>query len=486
MPDRPNVVFIMTDQWRGDCLGCYGHPVVETPHLDQLALQGTRFTQAYTATPSCIAARAGLFTGMCQRNHGRVGYRDGVPWNYEHTLAGEMAAGGYHTQAVGKMHVHPARNLMGFHNVVLHDGYLHFERKAHKNYDLVDDYMPWLRQKVGGDADMILHGLNCNSWVARPWPYHEEVHPTTYVTTMAIDFLRRRDPTKPFFLFVSYHRPHPPLDPPQAYFDQYIDQEFPPVPMGDWADQQAQMKGVDGSYGLGFMGERQLHRARAAYYAQLTHIDHQVGRLIEYLLEHDVLKDTMFVFTSDHGELLGDHNLFRKVLPYDGSARIPLIVTPPANWQCKRGSVSSAVVELRDIMPTILDACGVEIPDTVDGQSLLPLARGEQVEWREYLHGEHSAGTLSNHWITDGKHKYIWFSQTGREQFFDLANDPQELHDRIDDADFEPQIQRCRQWLIEELTGREEGYTDGQRLITGRPVKQVLDAAAAQQAVRGP
>lgn len=485
MADRPNVVLIMTDQWRGDCLGCAGHPVVETPHLDQLAVQGVRFTQAYTATPSCIAARAGLFTGMSQRNHGRVGYKDGVPWTYERTLAGEMAAAGYHTQAVGKMHVHPARNLMGFHNVVLHDGYMHYERKANKNYDLVDDYMPWLRMKIGADADMILHGINCNSWVARPWPYAEDVHPTTYVTTMGIDFLRRRDPTRPFFLYLSYHRPHPPLDPPQVYFDQYINQEFPPVPMGDWADQQAQMKGVDGSLGLGFMGQRQLHRARAAYYAQITHIDHQVGRLIEYLLEHDQLNNTMFIFTSDHGELLGDHNLFRKVLPYDGSARIPLIVTPPPSWQCKRGSSVDAVVELRDIMPTILEACGATIPDTVDGQSVLPLCRGEPAEWRTYLHGEHAGGAISNHWITDGKGKYIWFSQTGREQFFDLASDPQELEDLIDDAASQERIAQFRQWLIEELTGREEGFTDGQKLIPGRPVKPVLEKPTVQPVVRG-
>ncbi len=191
MPDRPNVVFVMCDQLRGDALGCYGHPVVETPHLDQLAHQGVRFSRTYTATPSCIPARAGLLTGMCQRNHGRVGYKDGVPWNYEHTLAGEMAAAGYHTQAVGKMHVYPARNLMGFHNVVLHDGYLHFEHKAAHNYALVDDYTPWLRSKIGSDADMILHGMNANSWVARPWHYSEDVHPTTWATTMAIDFLRR-------------------------------------------------------------------------------------------------------------------------------------------------------------------------------------------------------------------------------------------------------------------------------------------------------
>lgn len=475
MPNRPNIVFLIADQWRGDALGCAGHPIVETPHLDQMAERGVRFSQAYCSVPSCIAARAGLLTGMGQRNHGRVGYKDGVPWTYRHTLAGEMSAAGYHTQAVGKMHVHPARNLVGFHNVVLCDGYLHAERRQARNYDLVDDYMPWLRQRVGADADVILHGLNCNSWVARPWPYHEDVHPSTYVTTMAVDFLRRRDPTKPFFLFASYHRPHPPLDPPQAFFDQYIGQQFPPVPMGDWADREARMKGVDGDLGLGFMGERQLHRARAAYYAQMTHIDHQVGRLYEYLAEHEVMNNTMFVFASDHGELLGDHNLFRKSLPYDGSIRVPLIIAPPPGWTCNRGSNCDTVVELRDIMPTILEACGAAIPNTVDGQSLLPLTRGEPVAWRPYLHGEHAAGERSNHWITDGRAKFIWFSQTGREQFFDLVADPQELRDLIQEPSAKPNIQQFRRWLIEELTGREEGYTDGQQLITGRPPKAVLE-----------
>jgi len=473
MSDRPNVVFVMCDQFRGDCLGAAGHPVVETPHLDQLAYQGVRFSQAYTAVPSCIAARAGLLTGMSPRSHGRVGYRDGVTWRYEHTLPGEMAKAGYHTQAVGKMHVYPARNLCGFHNVVLHDGYLHFERKAVKNYDLVDDYMVWLRQKVGSDADLILHGMNANSWVARPWHYDESVHPTTWATTQAIDFLRRRDPTKPFFLFLSYVRPHPPFDPPKVYFDQYITQEFPPVPMGDWADREAKMRLVDGP--VGFMGERQLHRARAAYYAQITHIDHQIGRLLEYLIEHDVLKNTLFVFTSDHGELLGDHNLFRKALPYNGSARVPLLITPPADWSCRRGSVVDAVVELRDIMPTILDACGVKIPETVEGMSLLGLCRGEADRWREYIHGEHSAGPQSNHYITDGRVKYVWFSQDGREQFFDLRNDPQELHNLINDPAVQADVERCRKWLIQELQGREEGYTDGKKLIPGRPPKSVLD-----------
>ena len=114
----------------------------------------------------------------------------------------------------------------------------------------------------------------------------------------------------------------------------------------------------------------------------------------------------------------------------------------------------------------------------MDGQSVLPLCRGEPAEWRTYLHGEHTGAQTSNHWITDGKSKYVWFSQTGREQFFHLASDPQELQDLIDDPGSQQQIQRFRQWLIEELTGREEGFTDGARLIAGRPVTPVLERTA--------
>ena len=128
MQERPNIVLLMTDQMRGDCLGIAGHPDVKTPYLDSLADMGTLYTNAYSACPTCVPARATLHTGMSQRHTGRVGYEDGVRWDYEHTLAGELSKAGYYTQCVGKMHVHPLRNYLGFHNVRLHDGYLHAYR----------------------------------------------------------------------------------------------------------------------------------------------------------------------------------------------------------------------------------------------------------------------------------------------------------------------------------------------------------------------
>ena len=458
---------------RGDCLGILGHPIVETPHLDTIAHRGVMFSNAYSAVPSCIAARATIMTGLSQHTHGRLGYQDRVAWNYEHYLAGEFANAGYHTQCVGKMHVHPARSLCGFHNISLHDGYLHTYRsnksEASESWFNTDDYLPWLREKLGHDGDIIDTGLDCNSWVARPWIYPEHLHPTNWVVDRSIDFLRKRDPEKPFFHMMSFVRPHSPLDPPQYYYDMYINEDMPAPVMGDWAIKDD----VDGD-GLVYNGYRgkiknkTLNRARAAYYGSITHIDHQIGRFLQAMFDADVLKDTIILFTSDHGDMLGDHNWFRKSLPYEGSASIPFIVYDPGNLlSLKSGSIVDKIVELRDILPSLLDAAGLEIPDVIEGKSIMPLARGENILWREYLHGEHAFDKDSNHYIVTEDDKYIWFSQTGVEQYFNLIEDPKELHNGIKDEIYKERIVYLREILIKELEGREEGYSDGQELKVG-------------------
>jgi len=140
--ERPNVILIYVDQWRGDCLGIDEHQVVETPYLDQLALGGVRFQRAYSATPSCVPARAALLTGLGQASTGRIGYKDGVPWDYPVTIASEFTCHGYQTESIGKMHVYPERSQMGFHHGRLHDGFLHVARDTHPHIDEVDDYVP--------------------------------------------------------------------------------------------------------------------------------------------------------------------------------------------------------------------------------------------------------------------------------------------------------------------------------------------------------
>jgi arylsulfatase len=474
MAKQPNIVLICVDQWRGDALGAEGHRVIDTPYLDQLASAGVRCRRAYAATPSCIPARAALYTGLSQRTHGRVGYRDGVPWNYPCTVAGEFAKGGYQTQAVGKMHVHPARSLMGFHHVDLHDGFMHFERDRSRDVERVDDYLPWLRQRAGHDQDYFDHGVNCNSYTPRPWDKDEYLHPTNWVVHRSIDFLRRRDTTKPFFLFASFHRPHPPLDPPAWAYEQYLAEDIPEPVIGDWAEALTEPRRNDGQPNQTpkRWPKAKIDRARAAYYGHLTHIDHQLNRLFEVLNEFGELNNTWICFVSDHGDMLGDHYMYAKAVPYEGSARVPLILKGPNGAQINRGSTIDQPIELRDVMPTLLDCAGLPIPDQVEGRSILPLARGESTDWRATLHGEHVWAGESNHYITDGRWKYIWYSGSGIEQLFDLQDDPQELHDLS--AAQTDQTQRLRQCLIDELAGREEGFVADGQLVTGCPVDPVL------------
>lgn len=471
-----NIVLIVADQWRADCLGVEGHPAVSTPHLDALARHGWRFTRAYSSCPSCIAARAGLMTGLSPRRHGYVGYCEGVPWRYPTTLAGTLSAAGYHTRCVGKMHVHPHRNLLGYHHVVLHDGYTHYQRRASEDWSRFDDYLPWLRSKLGDSAaDYADTGLGCNGYAVRPWPHDDALHPMAWVTSEAMGFLQRRDPTRPFFLTVSYHRPHPPLDPPRDHLERFRGVPVPEPYIGDWATHSLPVsRGLDSPVPT---RSDEIALARRGYYAQIAFLDEQINRLTMALYEQGVLDRTAIVFTSDHGEMLYDHNLVAKTVPFEGSARIPLIVRmPSAEWwsdASPAGSTVDSLVELRDILPTCCELARVAPPEGLDGRSVLPLMRGEVEGWRSELHGEHVAGAeWSNQWLTDGREKYAWFPQTGRELLFDLAEDPLELHDLAPERPRRLADWRAR--LAEALRGRPEGFVEGDRLVVGRPQAATL------------
>jgi len=466
----------MTDQMRGDCMGIAGHKHVQTPYLDSLAVTGDYFPNAYTACPSCIAARASLMTGLDPRHTGRVGYQDGVAWKYPVTLAGELKKAGYYTKCVGKMHVHPLRNSLGFDHVDLHDGNLNYYRRPEtpycENQAVADDYFYWLKSQLGADADVTDTGVECNSWVSRPWPYEEKYHPTNWVAAGAVDFLRKRDRDKPFFLYASFVRPHPPFDAPGCYFDLYRDLPLTPPPEDDWS--KAPLTGTrgrkfDGSDGI---ADPELQRqAQIGYYACITHLDHQIGRILMALDREGCADNTIILFASDHGELLGDHHSYRKIQPHQGSARVPLIFRLPGGH---RGVIHQGVAGLQDIMPTLIQLAGGEVRG-LDGISLLPKLTDTQGREREYLHGEHSGGSIGNQYIVTEKDKYIWYMESGREQYFDLLEDPEECRNRIGDPSKQARIDALRKILITELSGREEGYTDGARLIPGRPQKAVLE-----------
>lgn len=477
----PNIVLIQVDQWRADCLSIDGHPVVHTPTLDKIASGGVRFSRAYASCPTCIPSRASLLTGLSPERHGRVGYQDGVPWIYPTSIGREFTKNGYRTHVVGKMHVYPEREKLGFETVELHDGFLHFARDRTHHPAWEDDYLDWLKKETGReDADYFEHGVNCNSIVARPWDKEERLHPTNWVVARGVDFLRKQQEQKsdrPFFLYLSFHRPHPPYDPPAWALERYARADMPPVPVGDWVDLLAEFDNTASPEAFRAKYRPDILRwARAGYYGHMSHIDLQINRLEETLQECGFGNDTWILFTSDHGEMLGDHHLYRKGYGYEGSARVPLILRPPKGTSFPKGKVCDTVVEMRDILPTLLECAGLPPAEDIDGKSFLPLARGHStMQLRPWLHGEHLIFGGSMHWLTDGHEKYIWYSHNGLEQLFDLQTDPNELVDLVRRQGETDRLGRWREILAAELRDREEGFVGPEgELVAGRPVRAVL------------
>ncbi|MFQ5810851.1 MAG: sulfatase-like hydrolase/transferase, partial [Armatimonadota bacterium] len=281
-----------------------------------------------------------------------------------------------------------------------------------------------------------------------------------------LDQIRRRDPTRPIFVWCSHLRPHSPYDPPQFFWDMYIDRELPEIPIGDWAAKHdIPNPGLEITAWHGRLTPEQDHRGRVGYMGCVTHLDYELGRLMDELRRMGVLDNTLIIFTSDHGDMMGDHHLHRKTYAYEGSARIPMLIRYPRGLDMPSGAFEQ-VVGLQDVMPTILEATGTSIPGSVTGGSMLAAIRGEQ--WREFFHGEHSpCYTVEEamQFLTDGREKYIYFPATGEEQFFDLASDRQELHDLAKDPAYAARVATWRQRLIDLLGERADGFSDGEKLL---------------------
>lgn len=462
---QPNILLIMTDQQRGDCLSMEDHPVVLTPNMDSIAGQGVRFSKCYSSCPVCIPARRSLMSGQFPATHGLTG-NYAVEWDGTFSLPAVLRRAGYHTYLAGRdMHQHPVRKRYGFdHMVVMSD----YSRWLNRNIP-VDTYAP-----LGVNGNYYDSGVMNNDWTARSWHYDEMLHQTNWTVNEALKFLQTRDPSCPYFLTVSFLAPHPPLVPPAFYMERYLRQELPQPDIGDWAEPPengGKGGGVD-SKRVHLTGEL-LHSCRAAYYGMINHVDDQIRRLLHRTSGMDP-DNTIILFTSDHGEMLGDHYLWWKGASYESAARVPLLIRTPKRYGLEQGLVVDKPVCLEDIMPTLLDLVGADIPDTVEGRSLLPLMRREDVAWRPYVHIEHGEGgsleaSRVHHSLTDGKEKYIWFAKSGAEQFFDLTTDPRECRNLAQDPAAKERVDSWRERMIEQLKDRPEQFTDGKRLIPGRP-----------------
>ena len=299
----------------------------------------------------------------------------------------------------------------------------------------------------------------------------EFLHPSNWTVNESIKFLQKKDPSKPFFLKMSFARPHSPYDPPKWYYDHYENKALPEPSIGDWADiHEVWGDGKNPDAWHGSVTDEKVMQGRAGYYGSIHHLDHQIGRLIAYMQQNmgSEFKNTMFIFTSDHGDMLGDHNMWRNTYAYEGSARIPHIVKLPDSMQIKQKRYCEEPVTLYDIMPTILDVAGVPMPEKVDGMSMVLLTKGEEVKWRDVVHSEHCASYTSDEemqCVTDGKYKYIWFPRTGREQFFKIENDRSESTDLINYEQYANEVSRYKNKLIGILSERNAGLTDSNGLV---------------------
>ena len=476
---KPDILFIMPDQWRGDCLSVLGHPVVRTPCLDALAKEGTLFRRAYTTVPSCIPARFALLTGQFPQTSGVVGYKHKkitVP-----TLPALLRDAGYATVLVGRnMHQLPESDL-GYQQEIPGSTYV--------GDDTYDKFLKRAAPQTNGIRKLVADlGLTNNGWRAAPWPHADDLHPTAWIVRESRRIVDETPAGQSLFLTASFYAPHPPLMPPKRDFDAILAQNLPAMPpRGDWVDWDAlpdadHVKGD--AHEVRLQGDT-LRRAQAGYFGLIQQLDREVAPLIESFQARSRAagRPWVVVFTADHGEMLGDHGYFRKCEPFEGSASIPFIITGSPELGFQSGVRCTRPVCLEDLLPTLVELAGAQRPGAVDGVSLLPMLRGRQESLREWLHFEHApcyGQAQAFHALTDGRYKYIWRPSNGTEHLFDLEADPQEKHDLSRDASQQELVASWRMRLVQRLAKRPEGFSDGKRLIPGRPYQPLMSEKKEQ------
>ncbi|MCB1311290.1 MAG: alkaline phosphatase family protein [Sedimentitalea sp.] len=466
-----NVLFIMCDQLRWDYLSCTGHPHLHTPHIDRLAERGVLFDRAYVQSPICGPSRMSFYTGRYVSSHGSTW--NGIPLKVgEMTLGDHLRPLGVRTALCGKTHMTADVDGMkrlglapdsqigtlvsecGFEPYERDDG-LHPNGARYPRNAAYDSYMkdrgwpdenPW--QSVANSAEdddgNILSGWFMDN-ADKPARAADEESETPYITSRAMDFISEAGDT-PWCLHLSYIKPHWPYIVPAPYHDMYGPETHLP-PVRDEAE-RADPHPVYGAFmeervSRAFCDDGTRTRVLTAYMGLIKQIDDQLGRLMAFLDERGLTDETMIVFTSDHGDYLGDHWMGEKELFHDASARIPLIVVDPrpaAN--ATRGKKSRALVEAIDVVPTILDYFGgAPASHVIEGRSLQPILHGQAETLREFAISEYDYSMRDVRrrlgvevkdakltMLFDGRWKYV-FAEGFRPMLFDLETDPDELTD---------------------------------------------------------
>ncbi|MCP4396687.1 MAG: sulfatase-like hydrolase/transferase [bacterium] len=441
MGNSPNIIYIVADQFRGDCLGVEQsrHPVM-TPHLDQIGWEGARFTRAYADCPICMPQRATMLTGQSASRFGVttnfMGVTDRTPIEPSHGLPGRLTReAGYQTKAIGKMHFNPQRARFGFEHVSLHP----------------DDYIIWLAEHGMGGL-FRGHGLGGNEVYPTTSVVPEQFTHTRWITDEAIRFLRQRDPDCPFFLWMIYEAPHSPFDPPAPYDRLYDNITIPEPAMGDWAakeniPQHFQELCVTQKYD--YLRQEHISEVRRRYYGQISEVDYNLGRLFGALKTQGLYDDTLLVFTSDHGEHLGDHGVFHKHTFLESSARVPLLWKLPQTMAAEGSIVCDMPALTADITPTIFGLVGLKAPEDIDGISLLPTIKGGEASSSHSMPSRIVCGETPNSvFATDGHFKYIYYFLGGIEHLFNVSNDLDDLYNLAERAECRDTLLTLKQALI--------------------------------------
>lgn len=451
MPD--NILLITTDQQRFDTIQALGNRSIFTPQLNFLASQGMTFTRCYADCPLCVPSRTTIMTG--QR-----GLESGVISNATHeaamkaatkerrTLPALLTDAGYQTCAMGKMHFDPARAHYGFEEMKLPLDYM-------RQYDKCADKA---RPKIHGVGECLFEPVLSTVEVK------DSI--TAWITDGAVDFLETRDPLRPFFLWTSYTKPHPPFDPCRDFWEIYDGIPMPEAVHGDWSGTlegtpQGFLAGTYENSNVYYYTKEQIAASRRAYYAMITQVDYSLGRLFGCLRENHLLENTWVIFTSDHGEMLGDHFMAQKNLFFEGSAHVPLLIMPPQGRKLPRNVRVNSLAEMADIFPTILAMAGVQPPEGTVGENLLELSK------ERTFYGS----SLDTHFcVMEGPLKLMYCVCGGHTLFFDLEKDPMEQHDLSND----PAYAAKREELFEKLLAhvaehRPEVLENGQFKVTPAP-----------------
>jgi arylsulfatase A-like enzyme len=458
--ERPNILWICTDQQRHDTIHALGNDAIRTPNLDRLASEGVAFSRAYCQCPICTPSRASFLTGRYPstihvNRNGNAFFPDDVE-----LITRRLAEEGYDCGLAGKLHLSAANERVEERT---DDGYRVFRWSHHPKPETywptaAHDYQRWLSDQ-GVRWEEVYGAERVPGWTDRAHSragMPAALHQTTWCANETIAFMTaERD--GPWLMSVNPFDPHPPFDPPAEYLAR-MDVASMPAPIFQQEELESQLDfgGVD------FQTEKPVdprsydaQRMVAAYYAQIELIDDQVGRMLDALEESGQRERTIVIYTSDHGEMLGDHGLLWKGCRfYEGLVHVPLILSWPGHYSA--GLRSSALVELVDLVPTLLESLGMQVPDNVQGRSLLPIldGRGENGEHRPFVRAEYHDALDRSHashanMIYDGRYKLAVYHGTNAGELYDLERDPHEFVNLWDDPGSQETVHRLMKTIFD-------------------------------------